>query len=376
MTEVSNISALRGHVQALAFARKGGSALSALLHNIHVTKAAERRGAVNMMLFLTETYSDDEQHAIPVVGSKMGETGNLPYDHYTVEVTTDNGKRKVPGSWFTDAIRATDEWDYLNKCIGIITGTEAEETIPENMRPLVRLRKTGAGAEKVAEYRDAISDMRTGLTKGAMLFHHCEEIAAINKDRIKVKMPWRKEKVVDEAGNAMLDEEGNERTTMKVYGSKVRLQDPAGEEEDKVYSVSSFLALKPEAIGADKTLTGLDKTGARPPKTQAPKTSALYPVPVTLEQLLSLFNSLSAGLDVETEQGKKLQSALLAGLAKAGKEGDEITMSTCTAAQTLDYPYTVANKRFDAINVERAKANAGAGQRAIVQKIENAASQQ
>lgn len=362
-----NITAQRGHTQALAFARKGGAALSTLLHNIHVNKAAERRGAISMMLFLTENFDDSEQAAIPVVGSKIGETGNLPYDHYTVEVTTDSGKRKVNGSWFTDAVKATDEWADLNARISVILGTEAEETIPEIYRELIRLRKTGAGLERVAEYRDAISDMRTGLTKGAMLKHHVDEIMAINPERINVKMPWRLEHVFDAEGRVVLNEDGTDKKIRHVYGSKIRVFDPAKEEDDKVYSVSSFLSLKPEAIGEDKTLTGLDKTGTRPPKTpDATKTAAVYPVPTTLEMLLSCLNSISAGLDISNEAGVKLNSVLLAALGKKGKDGDETTISVCSAALALDHPYSTANKRYDAINVEKAKAAAGAGVRTLV----------
>lgn len=333
----------RGLVQAMAFAAKGGAALNTLMAGIADRKAAERMGSIQAMCFLVEHFSDDEQHAVPKVGSKKEENSNLPYDKYSKEITTPEGKRTVQGSWFTDVIHALPEYERIQTTKRWLDGVYEEgEQVPD---AITAIAKTGEAGTQKQMLSDRISDMRTGLTKGSMLFHHAEEISAINPERIKVKMPWREEYLIHN-GERVKNEDGSFKTTLTVYGSKIRLQDPAGEFEDKIYSVSSFLQLKPdnETFLKEplKTIVALDKTTARPPKIgQTPGTAADVKVPVTLEQVLTQFNALASGLNQEDDKGERMYLALLTKASGNTDEARETRASIAKVALALDSLWTI-----------------------------------
>lgn len=386
--EVSNISARKGHVQALAFAAKGGAALNALLAGIADQKAAERMGSIKAMCFLVSNYTDDEQHAVPVVGSKQGSiedggTGNLPYDRYSQSINTPQGKRMVPGSWFTDVVKSTDEWLRVQSLIAFLDGEDAPEgvSVPEEY---AGIRKTGEAEATKQTLRDRISDMRTGLTKGAMLFHHCEAIGAlsppvynekgekVSEGRIKVKMPWRWEYTLDSEGARIKNDDGSFVQHRHVYGSKIKLQDPTGEHDDKVYSVSSFLQIKPDVVAdmplADRTIVKLDDTTTRPPKDKN-RTGAgagaggdEAKVPVTVEQVLLQFNTLASGIDQEQDQGERLYAALLT--KASGKDNDamEARMSIAKVCLACDALWTIIRPMYLRDVEAKAKASIAAQQ--------------
>lgn len=340
-TTHQTIVAQKGHVQALAFARKGGAALSALLGNIATSKETERRGPLMAMLFLDVNFSDDEKAAIPVVGSKQGETGNLPYDRYTATVKTQDGERKVPGSWFSDAVKATDEYTgYIQPRIAFLDAGKGE-TVPED------ILRMGAGEKAVEKkrLRDRLGDMRTALTKGAMLMHHVDLINGVNPARIKVKLPFRNQK----------DGSGEDETV--VYGNTIRLQDPAGELEDDVFSIGSFLQLDPSKMDKAKPLdmANLKATAARAPKKPGATPNNVTP-PTTVEGLLTFFNVMSTALDSETDAGKKLEAALLSACARDGKAGDEVVLSVGTVALALDNIWTVIDQRYGKLKKAQATA--------------------
>lgn len=355
------ITAQRGHVQALAFARKGGAALSALLDSIAKRKEEERRGPAEMFLFLETNYTEGEQSAIPVVGSKQGETGNKPYDKYTSEVQTKDGKKKVPGSWFTDAVRATDAYsraiDIKSWCDDIKYVNEAGAECPEYISNM------GTGERAVEKQRmvDWIKNMRTGLTKGAMLFHHVAEISTLNPARIKVKMPFRNQKNLTTGENEVV-----------VIGDTIRLQDPDGEIEDKVFSVSQFNALRPaklpivkdkdDATKLDKsgwTITALEKTADRAPKNsgKGKGNKTTIAVPTTVEALLNMFNIISTAIDTETEAGKMLHSKVLAACAAPGDKGDDVVETIGDFVTKVDDDvWTVINARYNGIKTKKSQA--------------------
>jgi hypothetical protein len=343
-TQVSNISATKGHVQALLFAAKGGTALSELLGSIATTKEMERRGPIQTMLFLETHFSDDEAHSIPVVGSKMGETGNKPYDRYTVEVKTQDGKRKVPGSWYSDAVKNTSEGIRILERIEKLDAGQGE-SIPADILAMGSAQK----AEEKVKLRQRLADMRTGLTKGAMLFHQAEEISNINPARIKVRMPIFEEK----------DWQG--KGVQVVKGNLIRLQDPTGELEEEVVTVGQFLQYDAAATKADKdggTLKSLKATAARAPKKKAgtatPGQGTAYVAPTTLEQCLTLFNVLATALDNGTDHGKKMESMLLSACAKEGAEGDEAVVSIGGVCLAADSVWTVISTRYNTIQERKA----------------------
>lgn len=368
---VEAITARKGHVQALAFAAKGGSALNNLLASIADQKAAERMGSIRAMCFMVSNYSDDETHAIPVVGSKQGKiedggTGNKPYDRYSAPVTTPQGKRMVPASWFTDVIKSTDEWQRIQQLIAFLDGEEPAEglLVPDSY---AGMRKTGEAEATKQTLRDRVSDMRTGLTKGAMLFHHCEEIRTLNPDRIAVKMPWRMERVIGPDGQPVKVPGTNEYQMQRVvYGSKIKLQDPTGENDDKVYSVSSFLQIKPEVVAdlpmEQRTIVKLDDTTTRAPrgadkgKTGAQEGANAAKIPTTVEGGLTLFNALASWMDTETDSGMKVYTSLLEACAKEGPAGDETVISVGKVCLALDALWTVINPRYTRIQEEKTRA--------------------
>lgn len=344
-----SITGQRGHAQAIAFAAKGGSALSDLLGSIAKNKEAERSGPLRGMLFLTQHFSEGDQHAIPVPGTKKGETGNLPYDKYTTEMTTKDGKKKVPGSWFTDVVKMTDAYQERFNIIAWCDKLDVEDkdgnVIP---RPewIVKAGDSELRAYK-KQARQAITDMRTGLTKSAMLFHHAETISTLNPDRIKVKMPFKAFKNGDE-------------TEVRVISNIIRLIDPADETEAKEYSVSEFLALKPEKLEAmekdKRTTIALDETKVRGVKGGNKKgTKTTYPVPTNIEQLLNLCNVGGTALDMETEQGQKLNALILTAIA--GKKMDVIE-TFGDFAMKIDGIWTQIAPIYMEIKASKAKAGA------------------
>lgn len=353
------ITAQRGHVQALAFARKGGIALSALLGTIATRKEAERRGPVEMLLFLETHFTDEEAMRIPVVGSKQEEAGNKPFDKYTSEVQTKDGKKKVPGSWFTDVIRATDEYTtIINRkawCDDVNYVAEDGQTCPDDIANM----GTGERAMEKERLSTRVKDMRTALTKGAMLYHHAEEIRTLNPELIKVKMPIRTRK----------GEDG--KPVQEVYGNTIRLQDPAGEIEDKVLSVSQFNALRPAKLPSvpdatdpsklDKsgwTITALEKTGDRAPKTKGGKgKQQTVTVPTTVEGLLNLYNIASTAMDTSTDGGAMLNAKVIAACSSPGGKGDDVVETIGDFVIGLDENiWTVINARYNAIKTKKAQA--------------------
>lgn len=379
-TTHQTMTAQRGHVQALAFARLGGTALSNLLGTIATRKEAERQGPIDMLLFLDTHYTDDEAVMIPVVGSKKVEGTNLPYDKYSQKVQTKDGEKMVPGSWFTDVIRATDEYAAImlrrSFCQDITFVGDNGETCPDEIANM----GTGERATEAKRLGDRVRDMRTALTKGAMLFHHAATIRELNPDRISVKMPIRSRKNTD----------GSEY--QEVYGNTIRLIDPAKEIEDKVLTVSEFNALRPAKLPTvpskddpsklDKTgwtTTALEKTKERGAKGagKTGKGKQEIATPTTVEGVLNMMNILGTALDVETDQGMKTNALLLTALASKGKDGDDKVITVGDFCLKTDTLWTTINARYLALksisaaalsDAAKAQADAQAARRASIMK--------
>lgn len=345
MNDVNPIMAFKGHTQAMAFARKGGDALSNLLYQIAYHKQEDAKGPIQTMLFLETHFSDDEGHMIPVVGSKMGETGNKPYDRYSSEVMVGGEKKKVPGSWFTDVVKSTPAWADLNQRREWIKQAQGEG-VPDDILSM----KAGERAVEKKRIDNFITNMRTALTKGASLLHLAERINAMNPERVKVKFPIFTEK----------GEDG--KPVQVVKGNLIRITDPSGiDAEDEIVSVASFLQFKPEKaiLDPDKgTMKSLKATASKAPKSKGPATGTgtAYVVPTTLEQTMTLFNVLASALDNGTDHGKKLESALLAACAKEGREGEEAVVSVGNVCLAADNIWTVINTRYNTIMANKAKA--------------------
>lgn len=347
----------RGHVQAMAFARKGGAAFSGLLGSIATAKETERKGPIEVMLFFETHFDDEERASIPVPGSKKEEAGNKTYDKYTTTVDTKDGKKKVPGSWFTDVVKTTPEWEAIEERRGLIDG---DGDAPHDV---LAMRKTGEALMEKKRLSQRVSDMRTALVKGAMLWHHAEEVSAINPERIRVKMPFKKMYVIDADGNKIKMDDGTENfvTELRVTGNTIRLQDPAAEFEDKVYTVSEFLALKPgKLVGKteDQTIVTLEATKARAPKSDKKKGKGKQEIaiPTSVEQLLNLFNVGATALDSETDQGAKLSAALMAAYSTPGEKGDDIVETVGDFALGVDAHWTVISARYYQIKAAKAAA--------------------
>lgn len=339
---VNPIMAFKGHTQAMAFARKGGAALGELLFSIAKRKEEEGKGPIEMVLFLEQTYSDEEGHNIPEVGSKQGETGNKPYDRYTTEIQTEQGKRKVPGSWFTDAVKSTEVWASLNQRREHVKVGQGEG-IPRDVLEMSTVQKA---MEKVRIDR-FIANMRTGLTRGAMLMHQLDAINSMNPERVKAKLPIYSEK----------DENGKEK--LVVRGNLIRIEDPSGIiAEPEIVTVGSFLqydagkAMKDPDKG---TIVSLKATASKAPK-KGKVTGTAPTVPATLEQVLTLFNVLASGMDNTTDHGKKMESQLLSLLAKEGVEGDEAVIAVGHVCLALDSVWTVISDRYNRITRAHAAA--------------------
>lgn len=349
MSEVNTITAQRGHVQAMAFARKGGAALGSLLFSIAKRKEEESKGPIETMLFLQTHFSDEEMSMVPKVGSKKGDTGNKPYDKYTIEVTTADGKRNVPGSWYTDVVKSTDDWAALN-----LRREQCKVGQGEDIPADILAMSTGQRAMEKKRIDAFISNMRKGLTKGAMLLHHVEEVNAMNPARVKVRMPYMNQK----------DKDGNAVTV--VTGSLIRVSDPSGiVEEEEVLTVSQFLAWNVEkASKADDkgSITSLKATATRAPKgTGAGKGAAgktAYVAPATLEQVLLLFNVLATGIDQESDEGEKLYSRILTKVSAKDKDADEAVVSIGKVCLACDALWTIVRPRYMLIQEQKAKAAA------------------
>lgn len=345
---IADITAVRGHIQAVAFAKRGGAALSALLGDIATTKSVERRGPIQMFLFLETHFTDAEGHAIPVVGSKQSEVGqNEPFDRYTAEVKTPDGTRKVPGSVYTDIVKATGEGQRILHRIELCGAGQGVELPADILKMGTAQRKV-----EIKELRQRLADMRGGLTKGAMLFHQVEAIGKMNPDRVKVKMPFFTEK----------DDNGEENTVVK--GSTIRIQDPKGELEDEILNVGQVLqydVAKAKAMDGG-TLTSLKATASRAPKKKPiAGTSTAPTVPSNLEQGKTLFNVLSTWVDNTTPEGQRVESMLLAAMAKKNAEGKELLMSVGRLCLALDSIWTVIQKDYDQINRDAMMATQKAG---------------
>jgi len=252
-TTGQTITAQRGHIQALAFARKGGDKLSEMLSGIATAKAAEREGPLHTFLFLNENYTDDEKHVIPYPGSKKDETGNKPYDKYTSVVDTKEGKKNVPGSWFTDVVKTTAAWMVCNQRI-IWCGGQTEG-MPEDISAMGE----GERLEEIKNLRRFISDMRTGLVNGARVFHQAEAINSLNPARIRVKMPIKRYFKLDAAGQ------------------RIKVVDPPG--ENRVHdAVGEERSGRPEAYAGHAPagiLLGWFRTAARQCSSHASPRDAL-----------------------------------------------------------------------------------------------------
>lgn len=333
------VSAQRGHFGAVALANKGGDALGAMLLNIAKAKQTERMGPIQSQVFLEMHFEYDE---LPVVGSKQGETGNKPYDKFTAEIKTTDGTRKVPGSFYTDTVKSTPQGMAILQEIEW-AGQGQGEGIPPHILTMGSTRKK----EYIKEQRQLLADMRTGLTKGAMLWHQLEEISGCNPARIKVKLPIMYQKGEDGENNVPV-----------VTGNLIRLSDPAGTLEDESVTVGQFLQYDAEKAKADPdkgTLTSLKATASRAPKKKA-ETGKGYTIPATVEDCKSLFNVLASALDNGTEHGRKMEAQLLAACAKDGAEGDEAVMSVGGVCLAADNIWTVIQNRYNAINARKAQA--------------------
>lgn len=345
MNEVSSILAYKGHAQAMAFARKGGAALNALLSTIAEAKQAERKGPIMTMLFLEEHFSDEEGAAIPVVGSKQGETGNLPYDRYTTEVKTADGKKKVPGSWFTDVVKLTDKWAAINQEIEWCDQGQGEG-VPEHILAM----GSGQRAEHKAMLRQFIADMRTGLTRGAMLYHQCNEIRLMNPATVKIKLPIMEQKGPDG------------KPVDVVTGNMIRLQDPSGVVEDEVVTVGSFLQYDAAAAKADPdggTIKSLKATASKAPKSKGPVGKDAGPtIPSNLEQGKALINALASWLDNTTDDGRKVEASILTAVAKGDKEAQELIVSFGKVAMSIDSVWAVIQPAYETLTRDAATAAA------------------
>lgn len=355
-TTHQTITAQKGHVQALAFARKGGEELSKLLGTIASTKEAERMGPVQMFNFLVTHYSDDEAEAIPVVGSREGKTGNLPYDRYSSEVQTEQGKKVIPGSWFTDVIRSTHEYEVVQERIDYLKNV----TLPGCPQDIIKMG-TGERATELARLNQRKSDMRLALTNGAMLYHQVRTIETMLPEKIAIKLPIRTEFVLDEKGEKIKIPGTNEYETRDVvYGNNIRLIDPSKELEDRVLNVNQFKALKPEAIKGTVDIASLEATGARAPKTPGGKgksSKIQVPIPATVEQLLNHFNILSTALDADSDAGKMLNAKILSACAVEGEKGDDVVETIGDFITAMDDNiWTVINARYAAIKTAKSKA--------------------
>lgn len=345
-----------GHVQALAFARKGGEELSRLLGTIATTKEAERMGPLQMFNFLVTHFDDEEADCIPVVGSRQGQTGNKPYDRYSQEVQTDQGKKNIPGSWFTDVIRETAEYDAVQERIDYLN----DVTQPGCPADILTMG-TGERATEKARLTQRKTDMRTALTKGAMLYHQVRLIESMLPEKIAIKLPIRTQYVLDDQGQKKLIPGTNEYETRDVvYGNNIRLIDPSKELEDRVLNVNQFNALKPDKIKGEVNIASLEASGARAPKVKGgkgKKGKIDIPVPATVEQLLHHFNVLATALDTQTDQGKMLHSKVLSACAVEGEKGDDVVETIGDFITGLDdNVWTVINARYSNIKTAKAKA--------------------
>jgi hypothetical protein len=329
----TNLSAVRGHAQALKFVEQAGSSLSKVLSAIADAKDAERRGPLSVFLFLAENFEDDETgvHSIPVPGSKKGETGNDPFDKYTTTVKTQDGEKKVPGSWYTDVVKNSEEGKRIEELLPLVDGGDGAPEVYQNM---------GFGERKMEKQRlrDRIRDMRTALVKGAMLYLHAYKINQLNPDRIKVKMPFKQG---------------------KIFANTIRLVDPAEEIETKVFTVSEFLRIdlsKLTGKDEDQTITSLENTKSRAPKTKDKKGQQSIAVPTNVETLLTLGNVFSTAIDENTAEGEKLKAKLLAKLSAPGKEGDDAVETLGDFAMVIDDLWTTFSDRYH--KIKKAKATA------------------
>lgn len=340
------ITAQRGHVQALAFARKGGAAMSALLHTIWVTKAEERKSPLSVFLFIENTYTDEEKARIPVPGTKKDDAGNKPYDRYSTQVNTGDGKKTVPGSWFTDTVRADSEFQNVEHLIACCDDVNTEGC-PQSIKDM----GTIARRDYKVLMQKAKSDMRTGFVRGCKLFLHAEEISQINPERIRVKMPFRVEK-----------DDNNQPVLVMGGSTNIRVQDPTDEMEDLIYSVSEFLALdmaKLQGPMSAQTIKTLEATKARAPRgsnKDKGKGQQDIKMPTTLQPFLNLCNVISTSLDNGTEQGRNLESQVLAAFASKGENRKETIKTVGAVALAFDNMWSLIQSEYNQIMADEQRA--------------------
>lgn len=341
---LAGVHSFRGSSQARAFALKGGSALDGLLYSIAKRKEEEGKGPIETMVFISDNFDEAD---VPVVGSKKGETGNKPYDKYSVPVKGPNGERQEPRSFYTEVVKDTNTWATLNQRREFCKQGQGEG-VPADiiaMTPSERAME----AERIRKF---IANMRTALTRGSMLLHQWIAVKTMNPDRVRVRMPVMEQK----------DKDGNPVNV--VTGNLIRVYDPSGadDQEPEVLTVSQFLAWDVTKASAEKdggTIASLKATATRAPKGAGQGkgkagTGTAYVQPRTIGDLLTLFNVLASGLDNGTEEGRKMEAQLLTQCAKEGKDGDEATVSVGKVCMAADNVWTVISNRYNGIMAARA----------------------
>lgn len=343
------ITAQRGHVQALAFARKGGVALSSLLGNIATAKETERKGPLWGFVFLTDTFTDDELDAIPVIGSRMGQTGNKPYDRYTVPAKGDI--KAIQGSWLTDATRATADYVATQQRIEWCDDVTIADC-PADIRDM--------GSVSRAQEKERLSqrkkDLRTALSNTVGLFHHFRVINSLNPATIKVRLPLREEHVLDADGKV------TDETKTVVYSNIIRIEDPSKVKEDILLNVNQFLALKPEALkpGEPVDITHLELTGKRAPKGNKTKGKGKADIapPNTVELFLNFCNIGGTAINPDEANGARLNAAILEAASGKGDKADDTVETIGDFAMRIDAIWTVISARYMLIKQQKlAKRN-------------------
>ncbi len=351
-SDVTAVHALRGHTQAMALARAGGSELNNLLANIARRKEEEGKGPLETLVFLNEHFDFND---LPVVGSKKGETGNKPYDKYTTEVTTSEGKRNVPGSFYTDVVKSLPVWADLHQRREHCKAGQGEG-VPAD---IIAMSPSDRAMEK-KRIDKFIANMRTGLTRGSMLLHQWKAIESLNPDRVKVRLPIMRQK----------DKDGNDISV--VVGSLIRVTDPTNLSDDaepEVLTVSQFLAWDADKAAKDPdkgTIASLKATATRAPKGAGQGkgkagTGNVYVAPTTLEKAKELFNALATGIDQESDDGEKLYAKLLTEVAKPTNEAAETILAIGKVCLACDSLWTIVRPKYMLLLEQKAKtANAAA----------------
>lgn len=355
MSDTNTMTAMRGHVSALAFVAKGGASFDALLTHYATAKEAETMGPVTVVAFV-ENLSEEEQALIPVPGSQEGKTGNKPYDRFTAEIRDGATVKKIPGSWVTDAVSNTSGW--IAESLEIEWCDKPGEGMPEHIANM----GTGQRQEYKVKLNNRKKYRRTCFSNGLKLWHHASEIASLGAEiknpetgeviapvSFTVRMPIRQEK------------DGNNQPVWVAYGSLIRLEDKLNVDKDVVMTVNEFLAIDTSKLKAGERVTvkALELTKARKPKTKGgtKSTGFTVPMPKNVENVLLMFNTLATALDVNTDEGKKLSTALIAQCTSGTDKGKDALITTgdffVGADDTI---WSVINALYSAAKIETAKA--------------------